>query len=122
MTELFKALGHDNRLAILALLSDQPLCGCDLEENLNLSQSNVSRHLSILKNANIVKSYKTQQWVYFAIHQTFIDENLALWLYLKDSFQKEPYQTLRKKFSAASNCSGPLPVELTAYRLEKGEL
>ncbi len=119
MTELFKALAHENRLAILALLSDQPLCGCDLEKNLNLTQSNVSRHLSILKNANVVKNYKTHQWVYFAISQEFIDENFALWLYLKENFKKEPYKSLKNDFSAASNCSGPLPLELTSYRLEK---
>lgn len=122
MTEQFKALAHENRLAILALLSDQPLCGCDFEENLNLSQSNVSRHLTVLKNANIIKSYKTQQWVYFAVDQDFIDKNLGLWLYLRESFNQEPYKTIRKNFSAASNCSGPIPIELTAYRLEKGAL
>lgn len=122
MTELFKALAHDNRLAILALLSNQPLCGCDLEENLSLTQSNISRHLSILKNANILKNYKSQQWIYYAINQEFINENEALWSYLKESFKKEPYVSLRKNFSVVSSCSVVLPTELLTSQLEKIEL
>ncbi len=119
MTEILKALGHENRLGILALLMDNPLCVCDFEENLNLTQSNVSRHLAVLRNAGIIKSYKTQQWVYYVIAKEFMENHKMLWLYLQKAFKEQPYMKLRKKFSAASNCAGPIPVELTAYRLER---
>ncbi len=122
MVDIFKALGHENRLAILALLLDQPLCVCDFEENLNMLQSNISRHLIVLKNAKILTSYKTQQWVYYAINKEFTIEYPLMWQHLQHTFDEEPYKTIRKQFNAASSCAGPLPIELTTYRLEKENL
>ena len=122
MVEIHKALGHENRLAILALLLDQPLCVCDFEENLNMLQSNISRHLIVLKNAKIVTSFKTQQWVYYAINKEFMTKYPLLWQHLQHTLDEEPYKTIREQFSAASSCAGPLPVELMKYRLETENL
>ncbi|MCK8825998.1 ArsR/SmtB family transcription factor [Fuchsiella alkaliacetigena] len=58
-SDLFKALGHPTRIGILELLkAEGELCVCDIYENLDLSQSNISQHLKILKEQNIVSSYK----------------------------------------------------------------
>lgn len=45
-----------------------------------VSQSNVSRHLNKLKNADIVVSKKKSQWVHYSIGKEFIEKNH----YLKD--------------------------------------
>ena len=119
MVEIFKALSQENRTAILALLSDQPLCVCDIESNLQLTQSNASRHLSALRNAGIIKSYKTAQWVYFTIDETFQIENESLWQYLCEQFEKQPYLTIRQSYQAVSSCSGPFPVELKKHFLRR---
>jgi ArsR family transcriptional regulator, arsenate/arsenite/antimonite-responsive transcriptional repressor len=112
MTEIFGALSHENRLKLIALLSDQPLCVCDLETNLNMSQSNVSKHLGILKNAKIIKSFKTQQWVYYAINQDFVDLYPLLWEHLKLSFERLPYVHLRQQCCISSQCTKPVQFSL----------
>lgn len=53
---LAKALGHPARIAILQFLAAQQSCICgDIVEELPLSQSTVSQHLSELKKAGLIK-------------------------------------------------------------------
>jgi ArsR family transcriptional regulator len=54
LTYLFKALSDPTRLRIVNLLDAQSLCVRDLQEVLGLSQPLVSRHLAILRAANLV--------------------------------------------------------------------
>ena len=54
LTYLFKALSDPTRLRIVNLLDAQSLCVGDLQEVLGLSQPLVSRHLAILRAANLV--------------------------------------------------------------------
>ena len=54
LTKLFRALGDETRLRIVALLSHGELCVCHLENALDLSQPNVSRQLGILRAAGVV--------------------------------------------------------------------
>jgi len=54
--ELFKALGHPARIAIIEFLIHQDSCVCgDIVEELPLSQSTISQHLKELKNVGIIK-------------------------------------------------------------------
>ena len=53
-SEIFKALGHPTRLQIVEKLADGEQCVCDLLEMFNVEMSTLSRHLSVLKNADIV--------------------------------------------------------------------
>ena len=62
---MFKILGDINRLRIINLLLTLKLCVCELEVILDMTQSNVSRHLERLRNAGLVKSTKEAQWVFY---------------------------------------------------------
>ena len=54
--ELYKALGHPARIAIIEFLITQDSCVCgDIVDELPLSQSTISQHLAALKNAGIIK-------------------------------------------------------------------
>jgi ArsR family transcriptional regulator, arsenate/arsenite/antimonite-responsive transcriptional repressor len=66
VSEVLKALADTNRLRILNLLHDQTLCVCDLEAILELNQSNLSRHLSRLKQAGIVDAHKKALFTYYS--------------------------------------------------------
>jgi len=70
---IFKTLGDDIRLRILWLLLNRELCVCDIESVLEISQANASRHLAKMKNAGILTSKKTAQWVYYDINKKFIE-------------------------------------------------
>jgi len=67
LSQVFRALGDETRLRIVALLSHGELCVCHLEKALSLSQPNASRQLGILKNAGIVDSRRDGTWVYYRL-------------------------------------------------------
>ncbi len=52
--EVFKAMGHPLRLAVIELLRDGEKCVCDIVAHTGTGMSNISKHLSILKKAGIV--------------------------------------------------------------------
>jgi ArsR family transcriptional regulator, arsenate/arsenite/antimonite-responsive transcriptional repressor len=68
-SRLFKALGDETRLRIVALLSHGELCVCHLEEALRLSQPKVSRHLATLRSAGVVEHRREGTWVYYRLIQ-----------------------------------------------------
>lgn len=67
LTKLFRALGDETRLRIVALLSHGELCVCHIEKALELSQPNISRHLGILRMAGIVDARRRGTWVYYRL-------------------------------------------------------
>jgi len=52
--QFFKALSHPTRLMIINELLDKKICVNDIEEILELRQSNISQHLSLLRLLNVV--------------------------------------------------------------------
>lgn len=67
LTKLFRALGDETRVRIIALLSHGELCVCHIEHALGLSQPNVSRQLGILRAAGVVEARRDGSWMYYAI-------------------------------------------------------
>lgn len=65
LDKIFKALGQETRLKIMFLLRDQELCVCELEALLGLSQSAISQHLRVLKEADLVTERRMGQWVLY---------------------------------------------------------
>ncbi len=55
-SQLFQALAHPKRLEIIHLLRHQELCVNQLLDMLDLPQANISQHLILLRQAEIVVS------------------------------------------------------------------
>ena len=56
LASLFKALSHPGRIAILKVLAKKDSCICgELVADLPLAQSTVSQHLTVLKDAHLIK-------------------------------------------------------------------
>ncbi len=66
-SRLLKALGDETRLRILNLLTREELSGTDLMEILNMGQSRVSTHLSLLKEVGVVKDRRAGRRNYYSI-------------------------------------------------------
>ncbi len=75
-TRIFKALADSNRLKIVKLLKEGELCACELTIALSSSQSTVSHHLSVLKNAGLIKERKEGKWSYFRLSEGAVIEIL----------------------------------------------
>ena len=56
--KMLKALGDITRLRILGLLRKGELCVCEIVPQIDASQSNISQHLRILKDAGIIQLKK----------------------------------------------------------------
>ena len=65
---LFRALGDETRLRLLAQLHGGEHCVCDLTDELEASQSRLSFHLKTLKDAGLVTDRREGRWVYYAIN------------------------------------------------------
>jgi len=67
VVRIFKALGHPIRYDIVKFLLDEPKCVCELNENIEFTQSNLSQHLRILKDAGILKSEKHGLQIFYSV-------------------------------------------------------
>jgi len=67
--ESFKALSDPTRLRILNLLNQGELCVCDIISALDMPQSTISRHLSVLKTSRFISSRKDGLWHYYKINR-----------------------------------------------------
>lgn len=64
---MFKALGDENRIRILQLLTAGEKCACKLLEEINVTQPTLSHHMKILCDAGIVDGRKDGKWMYYSI-------------------------------------------------------
>jgi ArsR family transcriptional regulator len=92
LSDIYKALGDPTRLRLLKLLTDQTLVfcggGCDgsnflcvgaLAEKLAITQSAVSQHLKILRQAGLVQSERRGSFMHYSISPQGLEQfrNLA---------------------------------------------
>lgn len=64
-----KALSDGQRVRILMMLRGGELCVCRIVEVLALAPSTVSKHLSILSEADLVDVRKDGRWAYYRLTQ-----------------------------------------------------
>ncbi len=62
------ALSEPLRVQILDLLRTKELCVCDLCEALEATQSKLSFHLKVLKEAKLVRSRQEGRWMYYSLN------------------------------------------------------
>jgi ArsR family transcriptional regulator len=75
---IFKALSDETRLRILKLLEGGELCVCDIAEALIMAQPNISFHISMLKDAGLVKDRKEGRWIHYSLNLSDMYTRLLL--------------------------------------------
>ena len=71
-SKYFKAFGDRTRLKILGLLASREMTVGDITKKIGLSQPTVSRHLSILREADIVNNRRDGQQVFYSLNKTSV--------------------------------------------------
>ena len=66
------------------------MCVCEIEASLELTQSNASRHLTVLKNAGILSSTKQAQWTHYKLNEEFKKNNQGLLHYIAEKVKLLP--------------------------------
>ena len=74
--QIFKALADSCRLKILMLLREGELCVCEIMIGLDRPQSSTSHHLSILKDAGLIKERKDGRWSRYRLSEGSVIEML----------------------------------------------
>ena len=62
-----KAIADQSRIRALIALEGRELCVCQIIELLNLAPSTISKHMSILKVAQLVQNRKQGRWNYYRL-------------------------------------------------------
>lgn len=66
----FKALADTTRLGILATLAANadPVCACDLGDDVALGQPTVAHHLKVLRDAGLIVAERRGKWAHYQLH------------------------------------------------------
>src|SRR5215217_7002329 len=77
---LFRALSDPARVKIVNLLatSDEPVCACEFEPALELSQPTVSHHLRKLTEAGLLEREQRGKWAYFSLKRDAVEKLAAV--------------------------------------------
>src|SRR5438132_12366712 len=72
---LFKALADPARVKIVNVLarSREPVCACEFEPALGLSQGTVSHHLKRLTNAGLLDREQRGRWAFFSLSEAALE-------------------------------------------------
>ena len=76
MTKVFKALSDGTRQEILRLLEHNERTVGEIVGNFELSQPTISRHLSVLKEANLVVNKRQGQNVIYRLKQDALADSM----------------------------------------------
>ena len=86
MPGVFKALGDPTRREILRMLNKGDLSAGEIAEHFAMSKPAITKHLDILREAELVSSEKKGQYVIYSINVSVLQEALGHFLSI---FQKE---------------------------------
>jgi|SRR5690606_18902775 len=89
--QLFQALAHPTRIAVLEHLRDGELTAGALQERLRIEQANLSQHLGVLRTRQIVTARKAGNQVFYSLRDPVLIEILDL---LKRFFHTQLHETL----------------------------
>ena len=67
LVSILKVLACEPRLKILRLLKQRSLCVNAITSMLDITQSAVSQHLRVLKEAGLVKAEKRGYWTHYSV-------------------------------------------------------
>lgn len=63
-----KAMSDPNRLRVIEMLTKGEKCGCDLLDELQVTQPTLSHHMKVLIECGLVSSYKEGKWQHYSIN------------------------------------------------------
>ncbi len=76
--EIFQALGHPTRIAIVEALRNGEMTAGGLIDKLDLEQANASQHLSVLLAKRVVVNQKVSNQVFYSLRDPVLIEVLDI--------------------------------------------
>ena len=75
-----KALADPIRRSILNLLKKGPMTAGEIQEKFDVTFASISRHLSVLKDADLIRDRREGKFVIYELNASVLEEVL-LWIY-----------------------------------------
>jgi ArsR family transcriptional regulator len=76
--DIFQALAHPTRIAIMELLSQGEFSAGALIEKLDMEQANISQHLAVLRAKQLVVTRRAGNQIFYSIRDPLISKVLQL--------------------------------------------
>lgn len=74
-----RALSDPTRREILFLLRSGKMSAGDIGEHFNITGAAISRHLSVLKDADLVRDRRDGKFIYYELNASVLEE-IMLWI------------------------------------------
>jgi len=94
-----KALAHPTRIAILEMLRRKEVCVCEMGPELEASQANVSQHLAVLRDSNLVAARRDGTRMMYGV----TDKRVFRVLDLMGSIAHDQLDAARQALAALAN-------------------
>lgn len=79
MQDTLQALADPTRRGILNLLKQSRMSAGEISNHFSISGAAVSRHLSVLKEADLIRDEREGKYIYYELNATVLEE-ILLWL------------------------------------------
>jgi ArsR family transcriptional regulator len=89
LQECFKGLADHTRLRVVNLLLTGELCVCDIQRILKAPQSGISRHLTYLKHAGLVRDRRDGVRIFYRLAGEQDSILKGLYEFLRVAFRKD---------------------------------
>lgn len=79
MQDTLQALADPTRREILNMLKQSRLSAGEISNHFSISGAAVSRHLSVLKEADLIRDEREGKYIYYELNATVLEE-ILLWI------------------------------------------
>lgn len=79
MQDTLQALADPKRREILNLLKQSRMSAGEISNHFSISGAAVSRHLSVLKEADLIRDERDGKYIYYELNATVLEE-ILLWI------------------------------------------
>ena len=79
MQDTLQALADPTRREILNLLKQSRMSSGEISNHFSISGAAVSRHLSVLKEADLIRDEREGKYIYYELNATVLEE-ILLWI------------------------------------------
>lgn len=78
MNKIYRALADPTRPRILVLLRQRDMTAGDIAEHFDLAKSTLSRHFTVLKEADLIQGDKVNTSIIYHLNASVLEEALLL--------------------------------------------
>ena len=79
MQDTLQALADPTRREILNMLKQSRMSAGEISNHFSISGAAVSRHLSVLKEADLIRNEREGKYIYYELNATVLEE-ILLWI------------------------------------------